>query len=102
MVPGEVCGTNEPITILGDCELVELEVRNVGDRAIQVGSHYHFFEVNPALEFDRARAHHRRLAIPAGTSLRFEPGIPRTVQLVELGGSQHVPGLRRDERPSSA
>src|SRR5437870_3087549 len=65
-----------------------------GDRPVQVGSHYHFAEANPALDFDRAAARGYRLAVPAGTSVRFEPAIPRDVELVALGGARVVPGLR--------
>ena len=67
---------------------------NTGDRAVQVGSHYHFAEANPALTFDRAAARGHRLAIPAGTSVRFEPGIERRAELVPLGGRRVVAGLR--------
>ena len=73
---------------------VELLVVNTGDRPVQVGSHYHFAAANPALEFDRATARGMRLAVPAGTAVRFEPGIERTVALVALGGTKTVPGLR--------
>jgi urease subunit gamma/beta len=73
---------------------VRLEVANTGDRPIQVGSHYHFFETNPALRFDRAQARGFRLDIPAGTAVRFEPGQTRTVDLVALGGARVVQGFR--------
>jgi urease subunit gamma/beta len=73
---------------------VRLEVANTGDRPIQVGSHYHFFETNPALRFDRAQARGFRLDIPAGTAVRFEPGQTRTVDLVALGGDRVVQGFR--------
>jgi urease subunit beta len=69
-------------------------VRNTGDRPIQVGSHFHFAETNPALEFDRATARGRRLAVPAGTSIRFEPGIERQVELVPFAGRRVVAGFR--------
>ena len=94
MIPGEV------ITAEGDIELnaglvaIMLTVANTGDRPIQVGSHYHFAETNPALAFDRAAARGHRLDIPAGTSVRFEPGIDRTVSLVPFGGRRLIPGLR--------
>jgi urease subunit gamma/beta len=84
----------------GDLELnparatIRLEVANTGDRPIQVGSHYHFFEVNPALRFDRAAARGFRLDIPAGTAVRFEPGQTRTVDLVGLAGARIVQGFR--------
>ena len=74
--------------------MTTLSVTNTGDRPIQVGSHYHFAEANPALAFDRAAARGQRLAIPAGTSVRFEPGITRDVELVPLAGARIVPGLR--------
>ena len=93
-VPGEILHDPDPVTILDGLPLVEVEVRNTGDRPIQVGSHYHFAEANPALEFDRELARGRRLAIPAGTAVRFEPGFERTVALVELGGARIVRGLR--------
>ncbi len=71
-----------------------LRVLNTGDRPVQVGSHYHFAASNDALEFDRAAAAGQRLSVPAGTSLRFEPGIAQEVELVPLGGARVVPGLR--------
>jgi urease subunit beta len=74
-------------------ETVRLEVTNSGDRPIQVGSHYHFFETNEALRFDRARAYGFRLNIAAGTAVRFEPGQARTVELVSLGGDRKVFGF---------
>jgi urease beta subunit len=79
-----------------DRETVSLTVANSGDRPIQVGSHYHFFETNPALKFDRAKARGFRLDIPAGTATRFEPGQSREVHLVALGGKRQVFGLRGD------
>ena len=94
--PGEVLVGDEPITILAGRDVVQIEVVNTGDRPVQVGSHYHFAEANPALAFDRALAYGRRLAIPAGTAVRFEPGIDRMVDLVALGGRRVVPGLRGD------
>jgi urease subunit beta len=93
MIPGEV------ITTAGDIELnagrptVEIEVANTGDRPIQVGSHYHFFETNTALRFDRAKARGFRLDIPAGTATRFEPGQTRTVRLVAYAGARIVHGF---------
>ena len=93
MIPGEYLLAEEPVVI--DRERVELVVVNAGDRPVQVGSHYyHFVAANPALEFDRAAAQGMRLAVPAGTAVRFEPGIERTVTLVVLGGTKTVPGLR--------
>ena len=78
---------------LGDKDEIELEVTNTGDRPIQVGSHFHFFEVNKALKFDREKAYGMRLAIPAGTSVRFEPGQTRVVRLRKIGGMRRVTGL---------
>ena len=72
---------------------IELEIANTGDRPIQVGSHFHFFEVNRALRFDRAAAFGMRLNIPAGTAVRFEPGDSKKITLVEIAGSKHVYGL---------
>ena len=92
MIPGEYLLADEPVVI--DRERIELHVVNTGDRPVQVGSHYHFAAANPALEFDRAAATGMRLAVPAGTAVRFEPGIERTVALVALGGTKEVPGLR--------
>lgn len=94
MIPGEVVVGAEPVELFDDAALVEMEVRNTGDRPIQVGSHYHFAEANPALSFDRAVARGRRLAVPAGTAVRFEPGIEAVVRLVPLGGRRVVAGLR--------
>ena len=94
MIPGEGVVGEEPVELFDDADLVELEVVNTGDRPVQVGSHYHFAEANPALEFDRAAARGRRLAVPAGTAVRFEPGIEAVVRLVGLGGRRVVAGLR--------
>ena len=94
MIPGEI------VTIDGDLELnagrrvARLTVANTGDRPIQVGSHYHFFETNPALRFDRTLARGCRLDIPAGTAVRFEPGQEREVELVEYAGAREVYGFR--------
>jgi urease subunit beta len=96
MIPGEI------ITRPGDIELnvgrktVTLTVANTGDRPIQVGSHYHFFETNPALKFDRKKARGMRLDIAAGTAVRFEPGQTRDVTLVALAGSRTVYGFRQE------
>ncbi len=95
MIPGEI------ITEAGDIELnvgaarVTLEVANTGDRPIQVGSHYHFFETNEALRFDRAQARGMRLDIAAGTAVRFEPGQRREVTLVPYGGLRRVYGFQQ-------
>jgi urease subunit beta len=95
MRPGEVIPADEPVELNPGRTRVRLRVVNTGDRPVQVGSHYHFAQVNPALEFDRAAAASHRLDIPAGTSVRFEPGVEREVDLVPLAGKQVVPGLRR-------
>jgi urease subunit beta len=94
MIPGEIIVAAGEITLNAGREAVELEVANTGDRPIQVGSHYHFAETNPALRFDRAQAKGRRLDIAAGTAMRFEPGQSRKVRLVEYGGDRIVHGFR--------
>jgi urease subunit gamma/beta len=96
LTPGEVVTEPGDIVMNVDRETVSLTVGNRGDRPIQVGSHYHFFETNPALKFDRAKARGFRLDIPAGTATRFEPGQSREVHLVALGGKRQVFGLRGD------
>lgn len=93
-VPGEVLLGDGDIELFDDAPTISVDVANTGDRPIQVGSHYHFAEVNHALSFDRAAARGHRLAIPAGTSVRFEPGIALTVTLMPLGGDRIVAGLR--------
>ncbi len=95
-IPGEVLAEPGEIVMNEGRETVTLEVANSGDRPIQVGSHYHFFETNPALKFDRARAKGFRLDIPAGTATRFEPGQSRTVRLVALSGKREVFGFRQE------
>ncbi len=93
MIPGEYILSDEPITANADKSAVPLGVRNTGDRPIQVGSHTHFFEVNKALEFPRRRSYGCHLNIPAGTSVRFEPGETKTIELTEFGGRRIVYGL---------
>ena len=95
-MPGEVVTPDEDIDLFGGAARLSLEVRNSGDRPVQVGSHYHFAEANPALSFDRVAARGHRLAIPAGTSVRFEPGVDQVVELVPIGGARIVAGLRGD------
>jgi urease subunit gamma/beta len=95
-VPGEVFAEPGEIAMNEGRETVTLEVSNSGGRPIQVGSHYHFFETNPALKFDRAKTKGFRLDIPAGTAIRFEPGQSRTVRLVALSGKREVFGFRRE------
>jgi urease subunit beta len=92
--PGEVLHGDGPVEINAGRPVTVLVVTNTGDRPVQVGSHYHFAEANPALRFDRAAARGQRLAVPAGTAVRFEPGVTREVSLVPLGGARIVPGLR--------
>jgi urease beta subunit len=94
MVPGEVAGDGGPVEINVGRPVLTLTVENAGDRPIQVGSHYHFAEANPALSFDRAAAHGMRLDVPAGTAVRFEPGIVMEVRLVPFVGRRIIPGLR--------
>ena len=94
MIPGEMAILDGDIELNPGRETVTLSVANSGDRPIQVGSHYHFFETNPALHFDRAQARGFRLDIPAGTAVRFEPGQSRSVELVAYGGMREVYGFR--------
>ncbi|NLD75254.1 MAG: urease subunit beta [Acidimicrobiales bacterium] len=94
MKPGEVICPEGTVHLLVDRATSTVTVVNTGDRPVQVGSHYHFAETNPALSFDRAAARGRRLAIPAGTSVRFEPGIEKVVDLVAYQGSRYVAGFR--------
>jgi urease subunit beta len=94
MTPGEILVGDGPVVLNEGRPELTLVVSNTGDRPIQVGSHYHFAEANPALDFDRHAAWGHRLGVPAGTSVRFEPGVPREVVLVPLGGRRIVAGLR--------
>jgi urease subunit beta len=93
IVPGEVLLADGPVKIASE-PAVQITVVNLGDRAVQVGSHYHFAEANSALSFDRDAAHGMRLGVPAGTAVRFEPNIERVVGLVPLAGRRIVRGLR--------
>ena len=95
MIPGEYFLADGDIDINAGRETAVVEVTNGGDRPIQVGSHFHFFEVNRALAFDRARAYGMRLNIAAGTAIRFEPGDTRSVELVALAGGRTMSGLNR-------
>jgi urease beta subunit len=95
MIPGEVITAPGEIEINAGRTAVTLTVANTGDRPIQVGSHYHFAETNPALQFDRAKARGHRLDIPAGTAVRFEPGQTREVELVPFAGRREVWGFRQ-------
>ncbi|MFG3257628.1 urease subunit beta [Streptomyces sp. NPDC048172] len=94
MIPGEILFAEEPVRINEGAEVTRLTVLNTADRPVQVGSHYHFAEANPGLEFDRAAARGKRLNVAAGTAVRFEPGIPVEVALVPLRGKRVVAGLR--------
>jgi urease subunit beta len=94
MIPGEISTPDGTIELAPGRARRTLTVENSGDRPVQVGSHYHFAAVNPALSFDRGAARGYRLDIPAGTSVRFEPGVSREVSLVALAGARVVPGLR--------
>lgn len=96
MIPGEMFIADGEIELNAGRATVTLTVSNTGDRPIQVGSHYHFSETNPALQFDRATARGMRLDIAAGTAVRFEPGQTREVQLVALAGKRVVYGFRGD------
>lgn len=96
MKPGEYFIQDGEIELNVGRATTEIKVANTGDRPIQVGSHYHFAETNMALEFDRATAKGKRLDIPAGTAVRFEPGQSRTVQLVDYAGKREIYGFRGD------
>jgi urease subunit beta len=96
MIPGELFPATGEIELNAGREALEVEVANTGDRPVQVGSHYHFAETNPALAFDRGAARGRRLDIPAGTAVRFEPGQTRRVSLIPFAGARVVHGFRGD------
>jgi urease subunit beta len=93
LIPGEYILSSDPVICNGNKKTVSITVKNTGDRPCQVGSHTHFFEVNKALDFPREKAYGYRLNIPAGTSIRFEPGDSREVELCELGGKKIVYGF---------
>jgi len=93
VVPGELLPSDGAVTINGGRETAEVTVANTGDRPVQVGSHFHFFEANAALAFDRDAAYGMRLDIPAGTAIRFEPGDEQTIDLVAIGGERIVSGM---------
>ena len=96
MIPGEVFPAGGDIELNAGRATVTITVANTGDRPIQVGSHYHFYETNPALKFDRETARGRRLDIAAGTAVRFEPGQTRDVQLVAISGDRTIYGFRQE------
>ena len=93
VIPGEILYGDGDVVFNEGAKRLTLEVVNAGDRPVQVGSHVHFPQANSALEFDRAAAHGHRLDVPAGTAIRFEPGVAQTVSLVPLGGTREVYGL---------
>lgn len=93
MIPGELLPAEGPVRINEGRETATVAVENTGDRPVQVGSHFHFFEVNPALEFDREASYGTRLDVPAGTAIRFEPGDRQEVPLVAVGGDRVVYGM---------
>lgn len=95
MIPGELLPAEGSLTLNDGIQSVTLMVANTGDRPVQVGSHYHFAEANPALDFDRAAAHGLRLDIAAGTAVRFEPGQRREVQLIPIGGGRRIYGFNQ-------
>ncbi|MET9293190.1 urease subunit beta [Streptomyces sp. NPDC003077] len=94
MIPGEILYADEPVRLNEGLPVTRMTVLNSADRPVQVGSHYHFAEANPGLDFDRAAAHGRRLNVAAGSAVRFEPGIPTEVELVPIAGKRVVAGLR--------
>jgi urease subunit beta len=96
MIPGELLPAPGEIELNAGRPVTRLTIANTGDRPVQVGSHYHFAETNPALAFDRAAARGQRLDIPSGTAVRFEPGQTREVALVPLSGGRRVYGFRQD------
>ena len=96
MIPGEIFTKSGDITLNASRKAVKLAVANTGDRPIQVGSHYHFAESNPALRFDRRKARGCRLDIPAGTAVRFEPGQTREIRLIPIAGRREVYGFRQE------
>ena len=103
MIPGEIIPAEGSLTLNAGRTAITLMVANTGDRPVQVGSHYHFAETNPGLDFDRAAARGMRLDIPAGTAARFEPGDARTVNLVAFAGNRAVYGFNnRHEGPLDA
>jgi urease subunit beta len=94
MIPGEIITKDGDITLNSGRKTMTVPVTNTGDRPVQVGSHYHFFETNPALKFDRKKTRGMRLNIPAGTAVRFEPGQTRDVTLIPFAGGRKVFGFR--------
>ena len=95
MIPGEIFPATGDLILNADREAITLMVANTGDRPVQVGSHYHFFESNAALDFDRTVAYGRRLDIASGTAVRFEPGQRREVNLIEMSGKRRIFGFNK-------
>ena len=95
MIPGELMPASGDITLNADRDAITLMIANTGDRPVQVGSHYHFFEANAALDFDRDQARGMRLDIAAGTAVRFEPGQSREVKLIPIGGARRIFGFNQ-------
>ncbi len=95
MIPGELFPADGNLVLNADAEAITLMVANTGDRPVQVGSHYHFAETNPALDFDRTTARGMRLDIASGTAVRFEPGQRREVQLIPIGGARRIFGFNQ-------
>ena len=96
MIPGEIITDDGDLELNKGLDVISLVVSNSGDRPIQVGSHYHFYETNPTLQFDREQTRGFRLDIPAGTAVRFEPGQQREIQLVAFAGLRHIYGFRQE------
>lgn len=96
MIPGEIIAAKGEIELNAGLPVVTIDVSNAGDRPVQVGSHYHFYETNPGLKFDREKARGLRLDIPAGTAVRFEPGQTRSVNLIPMEGNREIYGFRQD------
>lgn len=95
MIPGELFPADGNLTLNADASAITVMVANTGDRPVQVGSHYHFAETNPALDFDRGAARGMRLDIASGTAVRFEPGQRREVQLIPIGGARRIFGFNQ-------
>lgn len=96
MIPGEIIAAKGEIELNAGLPVITIDVSNAGDRPVQVGSHYHFFETNPGLKFDREKARGLRLDIPAGTAVRFEPGQTRSVNLIPMEGNREIYGFRQN------
>ena len=96
MIPGEFQIKDGDIELCVGRERIDIDVSNTGDRPVQIGSHYHFAEANPALDFDRAKARGYRLDVAAGTAIRFEPGQTRTVTLIPYAGNREIYGFRQE------